>query len=129
MKLSTVAKTISALSYFFIMLQGDMIAVPFGMWLVLALFDFTSIGPLFAMLAFLGGILACRTKRQDRFYMTRILAAFLLLLSPLVWRLVSVPLELFYYTAFLLPLALFISCYLLSWVLDASKPALKPERF
>jgi hypothetical protein len=100
------------------MLQGDMIAIPFGMWLFLALFDFSSIGPLFAILAFLGAFVACGTRKQSRYYVIKILAAFLLLLSPLVWRLSVVPLELFDYTAFKAPLVFFVIFFIASLILE-----------
>jgi hypothetical protein len=125
MKLSSVVKVISIFSYFFIILQGDMTAIPYGFWLILSLFDFSSIGPLFAIMAFSGGVIACRTKRQDKLYMIRILAAFLLLLSPLIWRLSVVPLKLFNYTAFIFPLVVFVVFFFVAWAIDACKSTLK----
>jgi hypothetical protein len=118
-----IAKIISIFSYCLIMLQGDMISMPFGIWLLLSFFDFSSLAPLFSTLAISGGLLACLTKPDHRWYITRILVAFILLLSPILWRLSVVPLRLFDYLSFEIPLFLFIAFFFLSFVLAFGKRA------
>jgi hypothetical protein len=93
---------------------GDMIAMPFGLWLISSLLDFTSIGALYALCAITGIVLVLYTEPSNRYYLLRSIVAFSLMCSPLVWRLVSVPLWMFHYLGFEIPVALFAVLFILS---------------
>ena len=102
-------RTISIISYLLIILAGQMIGLPFICWLLFTVFDFGNIDQLFAILGIIGIVLNF-TKWRDKTYITII--SFLLMLSPIASRLIQVPLEMFDYLAFQIPLSVFIITYL-----------------
>ncbi len=106
---------ISIASYMLIILAGEMIGLPFICWLMFTLFDFGNIDQLFALLG-IGGIILNVTKWKYRVPIT--LISFLLMLSPIVSRLVQVPIGMFDYLAFQIPLIIFIITYLIFIIMN-----------
>src|SRR4030095_7142862 len=115
MKFTSSFKIISIISYLLIFLNGEMISIPMFFYLPIATFNFNS--PLQALTSALGlfGLLylltlAIRTNQNGRFL--NYLIIFILLLSPIIQRLLSVPIRLFNYSMFIIPCLLFIVFYL-----------------
>lgn len=106
---------ISIASYMLIILVGEMIGLPFICWLMFTLFDFGNIDQLFALLG-ISGIILNVTKWKYRVPIT--LISFLLMLSPIVSRLVQVPIGMFDYLAFQIPLIIFIITYLIFIIMN-----------
>ena len=105
-----IIKNISILSYLLIILAGQMIGLPFFLWLIYTIFDFGNIDQLFAILGIMG-IGLNYTKWKNSILV--MIISFFLMLSPLISRLMQVPLEKFNYLSFLVPLIVFISTYLI----------------
>ena len=114
-------RTISIISYLLIILAGEMIGLPFICWLFFTLFDFGNIDQLFAFLGIIGIILNL-TKWKNEISITVI--SFALMLSPIVSRLIQVPLEKFNYLAFQIPLTIFIITYLTFIVINIKQKLL-----
>lgn len=109
-------KLISILVYFFIILQGSIIGLPFFLWLLFTLFDFGNSDQFFALLAITGLILVylnINSKKTLIILFTDILCLFLLC-SPIIRRMLIIPLEEFNYLVFIIPTAIFCSLYLIS---------------
>jgi hypothetical protein len=106
-------RVIAVISYLFIMLMGQMIALPFFFWLLFTLFDFGYVDQLFAFLAVAGLVITCINQNKTRTskILTLDLLCFFLLASPLVRRMTAVPIELFNYLAFIIPTTLFALFY------------------
>lgn len=107
--MKNVIRTISIISYLLIILAGQMIGLPFILWLIFTVFDFGNIDQLFATLGLIGIILNL-TKWKTNIIVTFL--SFLLMLSPIISRLVQIPIEMFNYLAFQIPLTIFIITYL-----------------
>lgn len=86
-----------------------MIGLPFICWLIFTSFDFGNIDQLFAILGVVG-IVINLSKWKNNIAFTII--SFLLMSSPIISRMVQVPIELFDYLAFQIPLIIFIIMYL-----------------
>lgn len=112
----------SVLSYTLIILTGQMIGIPFIGWLLFTSFDFGNTEQLFAILG-LFGIILNFIKWKNRNLIT--ILSFLLMLSPLINRMVQIPLTMFNYTAFKVPVFIFVTGYLLFIVLNARNSKLK----
>ena len=102
-------RTSSLISYMIIILAGQMIGIPFILWLILTVFDFGNIDQLFAILGITGVILNF-TKWSNNIPIT--ILCFFLMLSPIISRMMQAPIEMFDYLAFQIPLAIFIILYL-----------------
>ncbi|MCS3531600.1 hypothetical protein [Chryseobacterium sp. JUb7] len=114
--IKNVFKWISIISYLMIILAGWMSGIPFIIWLIFAAFDFGNIDQLFAIFGLVGIILNLTTGK------TRIdvtIVSFILMLSPVISRLVQVPIEVFNYLAFQIPLTIFIVSYLTYIIINA----------
>lgn len=98
-------KIIAFCSYAFIILMGDMIGIPFLFWLLWTSFDLGNSDQVFAILGLIGSIILC-----TNYYNHRVLkiVSFVLMLTPIVRRVTEVPIELFNYPSFKIPLAIFI---------------------
>ena len=109
-------KIIAIVSYFLIILMGEMIGLPFFLWLIFTLFDFGNIDQIFALFAIVG-LTICFIKinstRTLNIVMLDILC-FVLLASPIVRRMTVVPLEKFNYLAFIIPTTCFVLFYFIS---------------
>lgn len=104
-----------------IILAGQMIGLPFILWLIFTTFDFGNINQLFAIFG-LVGITLNLTKWRTNIIVT--ILSFLLMLSPIISRLVQVPLEMFDYLAFQIPLTIFIVTYLTYIIINAKEKLL-----
>ncbi|MCD8739407.1 hypothetical protein LT679_02230 [Mucilaginibacter roseus] len=112
-------KTLSLIAYLCIVLKGEMIGLPFLLWLPLSLFDFWNIDQLLSLLAIVALFIIITPKESRPAKRIRIdLLCFLLLTLPIIGRLIAVPLEVFNYLAFIIPVALFVILYLASLFLD-----------
>jgi hypothetical protein len=115
LKMKDKFRIIAIVSYLLIILKGGMIGLPFFLWLVYTIFDFGNIDQLFALFAFMG-VCMHLTKWKNKKLFT--LLSFVLMLSPLISRMVQVPLEMFNYQAFQIPFAIFVLAYLIFIVLN-----------
>ncbi len=96
------------ISYLLIILSGSMIGLPFFVWLIFTSFDFGNFDQIFAILGIIGAVLNL-TKSRNKIPVTII--SFVLMLSPIISRLVQVPIEMFNHLAFEIPLTIFILTY------------------
>lgn len=113
-KLRNILVGISLLSYLLIMLNGSMIVLPFGLYILFSLADFGTLNQLTALLALTAFVIVLRTstgKLTKKWVLFHGLA-FILLCTPLINRLTDVPIELFNYGAFIIPLVIFVILYL-----------------
>ena len=122
LKILKALKAISITSYLLIILMGDMIGIPFVFWLFFNAFNFGELDQLFAILGVGGVVWNIKTFHEDRNLKNIFLdlLSFIFMLTPLVSRLVSVPIELFNYLAFIIPICLFVLLYLVSIGLSLS---------
>lgn len=108
-------RIISLASYFLIILSGQMIGLPFICWLLFTSFDFGNIDQLFAILG-IAGVVINLSKWKNNITLT--IVSFILMLTPIISRLMQVPVEMFDYLAFQIPLTIFIITYLTFIVLN-----------
>ena len=96
--------------------MGEMIGLPFFLWLLFTLFDFGNPDQLFAFLAVIGLTIIFIKLNSARTVKTILLdiGCFVLLASPIVRRLRVVPIEKFNYLAFIIPTTIFTVFYLVS---------------
>src|SRR4051812_42066079 len=96
--------------------MGEMIGLPFFLWLLFTLFDFGNADQLFAFLAVIGLIIIFIKRNSTRTVRAVLLdiVCFVLLASPIVRRLTDVPIEKFDYLAFIIPTIIFVLFYFLS---------------
>lgn len=112
----TTFKIFAIISYFLIILAGEMIGLPFFLWLIFTLFDFGNTEQFFALLAVLGLIIvfikmgSVRTVKN----ISLDIICLLLLSTQLARRLLIVPLEKFNYLAFIIPVTIFLLFYFVS---------------
>jgi hypothetical protein len=117
-------RVISIISYTLIILVGQMNGLPFILWLIFTTFDFGNIDQLFAIFGLIG-ITLNLTKLRTNIIVT--ILSFLLMISPIISRLVQVPLEMFDYLAFQIPLTIFIITYLNYIIINAKEKLLEPR--
>ena len=108
-------RTISLISYLIIILAGEMIGLPFILWLVFTIFDFGNIDQIFALFGIIGIVLNL-SKWKNNILVT--ILSFILMLSPLISRLLQVEMEKFDYLAFKIPLTIFILTYLIFIIIN-----------
>ena len=102
-------RIISIISYLLIILVGQMVGLPFIFWLIITVFDFGNIDQLFAIFGVIGvGINLTEWKNNKLLS----IVSFALMLSPIISRVIQVPIEMFDYLAFEIPLTIFIIAYL-----------------
>ncbi len=106
MKKEKILKIISLTSYSLIILMGEMIGLPFLLWLIWTSLEFGNSDQIFAVFGLIGFIMMF-----TKLYKKRILKAliFILMLIPIVRRLTEVPIKKFNYLAFQIPLLIFIT--------------------
>ena len=116
-KARKVFRLISILSYCFIMLNGQMIALPFIFFIIYSMFGSEGARTAASSIAGFVGLLLLlyllRIKKKKQILLIE-LAAFMLLCAPLIERLTSVPLVFFNYKLFIIPAISFVTCYFLS---------------
>ena len=106
--MKTTVRIVSIISYMSIILTGQMIGLPFILWLIFSIFDFGNIDQLFAIFG-LAGIILNLSKLKVNIFVA--VLSFFLMLSPIISRLVQVSIEMFDYLAFQIPLIIFILTY------------------
>lgn len=129
MKYLKIYRVISIVAYSVIILKGQMIGLPFLLWLAFTIFDFGEVDQLFALLAIMGLILIFRNLNKTRTQKILLIdfVCFGFLAIPLVGRLNAVPLAMFNYSAFIIPTGAFVLCYLISLVYSC-KQYFAPEK-
>jgi len=88
-----------------------MMGVPFGAWLILQSLEFGNVDQLFSILAIVGIVLNFSKWKNSIFGN---IVSFIFMLSPIVSRMVQLPIEMFDYLAFEIPLATFVLFYFVS---------------
>lgn len=119
--MKNVIRTIAIVSYLLIILAGWMSGIPFILWLIFTVFDFGNIDQLFAIFGLVGIILNL-TKWRTNIIVT--ILSFSLMLSPIISRILQVPIEMFNYLAFQIPLTIFILTYLTYIIINAKEKLL-----
>ena len=96
--------------------MGQMIGLPFFIWLLFTLFDFGNIDQFFAFLSVVGLTISFITINSTRTLKILLLdiICFMLLVSPIIRRVTAVPIELFNYLAFIIPSTIFGLFYIFS---------------
>lgn len=107
--MSNALKIAALFSYSFIFLSGDIIGIPFIIWLVFTSVDVGNIDQLFAILGIIGMVLNFTKYTSVRSIQ---ILSFVLMCSPVISRLIQVPIEKFNYLAFQIPVAIFTLSYL-----------------
>lgn len=109
-------KLISIIAYLLIVHMGQMVGLPFFVWLLFTLFDFGNIDQFFAFLSVIGLTVSFITFNSTRTLKILLLdiICFMLLASPIIRRATSVPIELFNYLAFIIPTTIFGLFYIFS---------------
>jgi len=102
-------KALLLAAYALIILMGQIIGLPFFIWLIATLFDFGNPEQGYAFLGVVGLILVFTSYWNSRWIK---LLSFILMLSPILKRLYETPIEKFNYLAFQVPLAVFVIIYL-----------------
>lgn len=103
-------KIISLISYSLIILMGQMIGLPFILWLIFTSFDFGNSDQIFAIFGLIGLIMNFTKYGKPR--LGRVLS-FILMILPIARRLTEVPIEKFNYLTFQIPLLIFVITYLI----------------
>lgn len=103
--MKNVIRWISIISYLSIILVGWMNGIPLIIWLIFTAFDFGNIDQLFAVFGLMGIILNF-TKWKTNIKIT--ILSFVLMLLPVISRLVQLPIEMFNYLAFQIPLMILL---------------------
>jgi hypothetical protein len=120
MKLHDVFLSLALISYFCIVVNGDMAGIPFLFFLIYALFDLWTMTEIGAFLG-IGGLVLLflmRNKKDPvRIFIAEVVAG-ILLMAPILIRIKSLPAHLFLYTGFLLPLVLFLLFYGLTLIVS-----------
>ena len=116
MKAIKTFKLISIVSYLLIILMGEMIGISFFVWLLFTMFDFGNVNQSYALLAVVGLTINFINLNKKRTFKVLFLdfACFLLMASPIVWRMIDVNIHLFNYWTFIVPTIVFALLYLIS---------------
>tara|TARA_R110002033_G_scaffold170433_3_gene212931 strand:+ start:84047 stop:84343 length:297 start_codon:yes stop_codon:yes gene_type:complete len=90
--------------------MGQMIGIPFVVWLFWTSFEFGNNDQIFAVIGLIG-LISVFTK----YYNNRVLRVLIFgsMLTPIVRRLTEIPIEKFNYLAFQIPLLIFITTFLI----------------
>ena len=116
MKYISIFKIIAFTSYLFIFFNGWMISMPMFFYLPASAFDFSeppqAISSILAIIGFIITLLLFFSSTSKKYLFWYVLV-FLLLLCPLIQRLTSVPIGLFNYPLFIIPVSVFLISYLL----------------
>ena len=118
MKIKSLVKTLSILSYCLIMINGSIIAIPFIIYLIsasISIFYLEEINQsVSSLIGIIGLIIIIKNFKEETFKNVFIsFLGFLMLLVPLIERLSSISIELFNYLSFKIPLILFLMFFLI----------------
>jgi len=121
---SSKLRTFSLIAYLCIILKGQIIGLPFFIWLPISLFNFWNLDQLFSLLAVLAFVIILLSRKDEATSNRRMLdlVCFLLLASPIIGRLVAVPIEMFNYLEFIIPTTLFFLLYSASVFINLHGP-------
>ena|SRR5215217_462177 len=121
---SSKLRTFSLIAYLCIILKGQMIGLPFFIWLPFSLLNFWNLDQLFSLLAIIAFVIILLNRKDEQTTKRLMLelVCFLLLASPIIGRLVAVPLEMFNYLAFIVPTTLFFLLYSASVFINLNGP-------
>jgi|SRR5690606_1594302 len=89
--------------------MGQMIGIPFIIWLFWTSFEFGNKDQIFAVIGVIGLISVFTKYYKNRFLRVLI---FGLMLTPIIRRLTEIPIEKFNYLTFIIPLLIFITTFL-----------------
>ena len=103
-------KIVSLTSYSLIILMGQLIGVPFILWLIFTSFDFGNNEQIFAICGIIG--IALNFTKYGKSRIGKILI-FVLMILPITKRITIAPIEKFNYLAFQFPLLVFVISYLI----------------
>ncbi|NIK92574.1 hypothetical protein GZ212_10475 [Mangrovimonas sp. CR14] len=103
-------RIISIISYSLIVLAGQMIGLPFILWLIFISFSFGHHDQIFAICGILGLFMNFIKFTKSR---KRKILSFILMISPIAKRLTETPIEKFNYLAFQIPFFVFLITYLI----------------
>lgn len=103
-------RIIALISYLLIVFAGQMIGLPLFCWLIFTSYDFGNIDQLFAIFGIIGFVVNLSKWKNNKLLT---IVSFILMLSPVISRLVQMPIETFNYFAFQIPLIIFVITYLL----------------
>jgi hypothetical protein len=123
MKIKSLVKTLSILSYCLIMINGSIVAIPFILYLIsasISIFNLDGINQsVTSLIGIIGLILIIKNFEEETFKSVFInFLGFLILLVPLIERLSSVSIELFNYLSFKIPLILFIVLFFINMLIS-----------
>ena len=118
MKIKSLVKTLSILSYCLITINGSIIAIPFILYLIsasISIFYLEGINQsVSSLIGIIGLIIIIKNFKEETFKNVFIsFLGFLMLLVPLIERLSSISIELFNYLSFKIPLILFLMFFLI----------------
>ena len=121
---SSKLRTFSLIAYLCIILKGQMIGLPFFIWLPFSLLNFWNLDQLFSFLAVIAFVIILLNRKDEETNKRLMLdlICFLLLASPIIGRLVGVPIEMFNYLAFIIPTTLFFLLYSASVFINLNGP-------
>ncbi len=114
--MKNIFKTISLLSYCFILLMGMLIPVPFILWLIGSLIVFENfIDQFFAFLGLTGILLNIIPWKNG---VLKSVISFIFMTSPLIVLFLRLSFDAFNYAGFILPLVIFIVSYFIFIILQ-----------
>ncbi len=90
--------------------MGQMIGLPFILWLIFTSFDFGNSDQIFAISGLIGIII--NFTKYGKPTLGKILS-FVLMILPIVRRMTEIPIEKFNYLTFQIPLLIFVIAYLI----------------
>ena len=123
MKVSSILREIAVLVYFFIFFKGTYVSFPMILYLLFTVGDFGTAQQIVSGIALTGLIIHFwhpTFKSKTRKLVVNAIV-FLFLLTPMVQKLLTLPLERFLYEWFLLPAVCFITLYVASLLLLAKQ--------
>ena len=90
--------------------MGQMIGIPFIVWLFWTSFEFGNNDQIFAVISLIGFILVF-----TKYFKNRILKILIfgLMITPIIRRLTEIPIEKFNYLSFQIPLIIFITSFMI----------------
>lgn len=122
----TALRCILLFSYSFIILMGWIIGFPLILWIVVTIFDFGNIDQIFAILASIGISLNFIKSRNNPLV---ILLSFVFMLSPIISRIIQVPIEAFDYLSFQIPLGIYTITHLILLLLQINQNKNPQDKF
>lgn len=130
LKTLNIVKIVSIISFCLIILNGSMICMPFLLYLIISVFNVGEISQTITSIIGICGLILVFKEFGEKVTLKRVLKdllAFMFLIIPLIERLNSIPIKLFDYLTFKIPIILFLVLYLISTIL-LTKECLKVKQ-